>query len=200
MTLIGYALAFYFLSLTLKTMPVGIVYAVWSGAGVVLIAAIGWIWYRQPIDAPGLIGIGLILAGVLDGKPVFQIGRPLMAMPNLLVNIDVDDLAKAERFYTEAFGLRPSRRFGADGVELLGLEAPIYLLRKPAGSQPIASADQKRKYARHWTPVHFDIVVKTSSRRWIGRLRPAPRRRRRCEPVPGESSRSWLIRSATAFA
>jgi small multidrug resistance pump len=64
-TLIGYALAFYFLSLTLKTMPVGIVYAVWSGAGVVLIAAIGWIWYRQPIDAPGLVGIALILAGVL---------------------------------------------------------------------------------------------------------------------------------------
>jgi small multidrug resistance pump len=50
-TLIGYALAFYFLTLTLKTMPVGIVYAVWSGAGVLLIAAIGWIWYRQPIDA-----------------------------------------------------------------------------------------------------------------------------------------------------
>lgn len=64
-TLVGYALAFYFLSLTLKTMPVGIVYAVWSGAGVVLIAAIGWVYYRQAIDIPGLIGIGLILAGVL---------------------------------------------------------------------------------------------------------------------------------------
>jgi small multidrug resistance pump len=64
-TLVGYALAFYFLSLTLKAMPVGIVYAVWSGAGVVLIAAIGWIWYRQAIDLPGLIGIALILAGVL---------------------------------------------------------------------------------------------------------------------------------------
>jgi predicted enzyme related to lactoylglutathione lyase len=80
-------------------------------------------------------------------------------MPNLLVNIDVDDLAKAERFYTEAFGLRPARRFGADGVELLGLDAPIYLLRKPAGSQPVASVDQKRDYERHWTPVHLDIVV-----------------------------------------
>jgi small multidrug resistance pump len=64
-TLVGYALAFYFLSLTLKTMPVGIVYAVWSGAGVVLIAVIGWVYYRQAIDMPGLIGIGLILAGVL---------------------------------------------------------------------------------------------------------------------------------------
>jgi small multidrug resistance pump len=64
-TLVGYALAFYFLSLTLRTMPVGIVYAVWSGAGVVLITLIGWLYYRQSIDAPGLLGIGLIVAGVL---------------------------------------------------------------------------------------------------------------------------------------
>jgi small multidrug resistance pump len=64
-TLIGYGLAFYFLSLTLRTMPVGIVYAVWSGAGIVLIAAIGWIYYQQALDAAGLIGLALILAGVL---------------------------------------------------------------------------------------------------------------------------------------
>jgi small multidrug resistance pump len=64
-TVVGYALAFYFLSLTLRTMPVGIVYAVWSGAGIVLITAIGWLYFRQSIDAPGLAGIGLILAGVL---------------------------------------------------------------------------------------------------------------------------------------
>ena len=64
-TLAGYGFAFYVLSLTLRTMPVGIVYAVWSGAGIVLIAAIGWIYYRQALDAPGLIGLALILAGVL---------------------------------------------------------------------------------------------------------------------------------------
>jgi small multidrug resistance pump len=64
-TLVGYAFAFYLLSLTLRTMPVGIVYAVWSGAGIALITAIGWLYFRQSIDAPGLIGIGLILAGVL---------------------------------------------------------------------------------------------------------------------------------------
>jgi small multidrug resistance pump len=64
-TLIGYAFAFYFLALTLRSMPVGIVYAVWSGAGVVLIALIGWLYYRQTIDLPGLCGIALILAGVL---------------------------------------------------------------------------------------------------------------------------------------
>jgi small multidrug resistance pump len=64
-TLIGYGLAFYFLSLTLRTMPVGIVYAVWSGAGIVLIAMIGWIYYQQALDAAGLVGLALILAGVL---------------------------------------------------------------------------------------------------------------------------------------
>lgn len=65
LTIVGYAFAFYFLSLTLRTIPVGIVYAVWSGAGVVLITAIGWVYFKQEIDAPGLLGIGLILAGVL---------------------------------------------------------------------------------------------------------------------------------------
>ncbi len=60
----GYAFAFYFLSLTLRTMPVGVIYAIWSGAGIVLIAAVGWVLFRQTLDAPALIGIGLIIAGV----------------------------------------------------------------------------------------------------------------------------------------
>ncbi len=65
LTVVGYGLAFYFLSLTLRAIPVGVVYAIWSGAGIVLITAIGWIYYRQAIDMPGLIGIGFILLGVL---------------------------------------------------------------------------------------------------------------------------------------
>ncbi len=64
-TVLGYALAFYFLALTLRTMPVGIVYAIWSGAGIILITAIGWILFRQALDLPALVGMGLILAGVL---------------------------------------------------------------------------------------------------------------------------------------
>jgi len=75
----------------------------------------------------------------------------------LLVNIDVDDLKKAEAFYIAAFGLTVGRRFGEAGVELLGLAAPIYLLVKAPGS--IAAAGQARDYRRHWTPVHIDIVV-----------------------------------------
>ena len=76
----------------------------------------------------------------------------------VLVNLDVDDLAKAERFYTSAFGLRVGRRFGAEGVELLGAPVPIYLLPKAPGT-PATAAGNPRSYARHWTPMHFDFVV-----------------------------------------
>lgn len=62
---VGYGFAFYFLSLTLRTLPVGVMYAIWSGAGIVLITAIGWVVFRQALDLPALIGIALILAGVL---------------------------------------------------------------------------------------------------------------------------------------
>jgi predicted enzyme related to lactoylglutathione lyase len=76
----------------------------------------------------------------------------------LLVNIDVDDLERATRFYCEALGLRVGRRF--DGwTELVGASAPIYLLPKPAGSRASPQSEQRRHYARHWTAVHLDFVV-----------------------------------------
>ncbi|MBN7795752.1 SMR family transporter [Parahaliea mediterranea] len=62
--LVGYAAAFYFLSLTLKEIPVGIAYAVWAGLGIVLIAAIGWLVLGQRLDLPAVIGMALIVAGV----------------------------------------------------------------------------------------------------------------------------------------
>jgi predicted enzyme related to lactoylglutathione lyase len=77
----------------------------------------------------------------------------------LLVNIDVDDLPRAIDFYTRAFELRPGRRFGEGGIELLGAQAPIYLLVKPAGSLAAPGSDATRDYQRHWTPVHLDMVV-----------------------------------------
>ena len=76
---------------------------------------------------------------------------------HLLINIDVPDLSAAEALYTTAFGLTAARRFGDGGVELLGAQAPIYLLQNPSGS--LAAADAPRDYARHWTPVHLDVVV-----------------------------------------
>jgi small multidrug resistance pump len=63
--LVSYAAAFYFLSLTLKVIPVGVAYALWSGIGIVLISVVGYVWYRQSLDLPAIVGIALILAGVL---------------------------------------------------------------------------------------------------------------------------------------
>ncbi|MBR0679746.1 QacE family quaternary ammonium compound efflux SMR transporter [Roseomonas eburnea] len=64
-TVIGYGIAFYFLSLTLRTIPTGIAYAIWSGVGIVLISVVGWIWFRQELDLPAIIGMGLIVVGVI---------------------------------------------------------------------------------------------------------------------------------------
>ncbi|MFN3700742.1 MAG: DMT family transporter [Alphaproteobacteria bacterium] len=63
--IIGYAVAFYFLSLTLKTMPIGVAYALWSGIGIALITAAGFILYQQKIDIAGIIGLMLIVSGVV---------------------------------------------------------------------------------------------------------------------------------------
>lgn len=77
-------------------------------------------------------------------------------MPGLLINIDVEDLGRAEAFYCAALALRPGRRFQGV-VELLGGDAPIYLIQQAAGS--LAAGGMRRGYARHWTPVHVDFVV-----------------------------------------
>ncbi len=77
----------------------------------------------------------------------------------LLVNIDVDSLEEAIRFYELSFGLKVGRRFGAGGVEMLGSSAPIYLLLKAEGTQATRATAQRRTYDRHWTPVHLDFVV-----------------------------------------
>lgn len=64
LVVLGYGVAFYGLSLTLKTVPMGVAYALWSGLGIVLITAVGYFLYHQRIDAAGLLGMGLIVAGV----------------------------------------------------------------------------------------------------------------------------------------
>ena len=64
-TLVAFLTAFYFLSLTLRTIPVGIAYAIWSGVGIVLISLIGRFVFGQTLDLPALIGMGLIVAGVV---------------------------------------------------------------------------------------------------------------------------------------
>lgn len=61
----GYASAFYFLTLTLRTIPVGIAYAIWAGVGIVLICLVSWILYKQSLDLPAIVGVALIAAGVV---------------------------------------------------------------------------------------------------------------------------------------
>ena len=62
---LGYGTAFYFLSLTLRTIPIGVAYAMWSGVGIFLVTIIAWIFYQQKLDWAAILGIGLIVCGVL---------------------------------------------------------------------------------------------------------------------------------------
>jgi len=64
-SIVGYVVAFYFLSLTLKSMPVGVAYAIWSGVGIVLVSLVALVIYKQVLDLPALLGMGLIMAGVI---------------------------------------------------------------------------------------------------------------------------------------
>ena len=63
--LAGYGLAFYFMTLVLRTIPIGITYAIWSGVGIVLIAIVGAIFYKETPDLPAIVGMGLIISGVI---------------------------------------------------------------------------------------------------------------------------------------
>src|SRR5690606_18062573 len=70
-TILGYAVAFYCLALTLRVIPTGVAYAIWSGVGIVLISLAGWVIYKQSLDFAALLGMGLIVAGVV-GINVFS--------------------------------------------------------------------------------------------------------------------------------
>ncbi len=61
----AYLVALYFLSLTLRTIPTGIVYAIWSGVGIVLIATVAWVFQGQKLDTPAVAGMGLVIAGIV---------------------------------------------------------------------------------------------------------------------------------------
>ena len=80
-------------------------------------------------------------------------------MTSLLINIDVPHIDQGIAFYSKAFGLRLARRLGPDFAELVGAEAPIYLIKSASGSSPYSGAVAGRDYHRHWTPVHLDFVV-----------------------------------------
>jgi lactoylglutathione lyase len=89
----------------------------------------------------------------------YRAGAATSFVMDLLVNLDVDDMQRAVDFYTKGLGLTVGRRFDSGFVELLGAQAPIYLLLKAADSKPFEGARTGRDYSRHWTPVHLDFVV-----------------------------------------
>jgi catechol 2,3-dioxygenase-like lactoylglutathione lyase family enzyme len=78
-------------------------------------------------------------------------------MVAVLVCVDVGDLERGIDFYTRGLGLALGRRHGADWVELTGAPVPLMLIASPPGSR--ACAAERRRYDRHWTPVHLDFVV-----------------------------------------
>ena len=78
---------------------------------------------------------------------------------NIIINIDVPELDPAIRFYTAALGLSHTRTMDDDTAELRGAAATLYLLLKAAGSTAVKAPPVTRDYQRHWTPVHFDLVV-----------------------------------------
>ena len=65
MVVVGYGLSFYFMSLALRTLSVGLIYAIWAGAGVALISVIAWVLFGEQLDLPAIAGIVLIIAGVI---------------------------------------------------------------------------------------------------------------------------------------
>lgn len=65
LTLVGYAVAFYFLSLTLRSIPLGIAYALWSGVGIVCVSIIAFFLYKQSLDLPAILGMSMIVGGVV---------------------------------------------------------------------------------------------------------------------------------------
>ncbi len=64
LVVVAYAVSFYLLSITLRTMPVGVVYALWSGLGIILIATIGWVVFGQKLDFPAILGLLMIIGGI----------------------------------------------------------------------------------------------------------------------------------------
>lgn len=62
---IGYGVSFYLLALTMKSLPIGVIYAAWAGLGIVLVTLVGWVFFKQHLDLPALLGIALIITGVI---------------------------------------------------------------------------------------------------------------------------------------
>jgi len=99
---LGYGVTFYFLSLTLDSIPVGVSYALWSGIGIVFISLIGWRFFNQSLDAPAIIGIALIVVGVAVINFAVEIGIAL------IFSKSATHVYKGRRIY-EALRIQPQQ-------------------------------------------------------------------------------------------
>ena len=143
--IIGYGIAFYFLSLVLKSIPVGVAYAVWSGLGVVIITAIAWLLHGQKLDAWGFVGMGLIIAAFLLARsPSWKsLRRPTMVTVFGILNLTEDS------FFDESRRLDPAGAVTA-AIEMLRVGSDVVDVGPAAShpdARPVSPADEIRRIA-----------------------------------------------------
>jgi dihydropteroate synthase type 1 len=144
--IIGYGIAFYFLSLVLKSIPVGVAYAVWSGLGVVIITAIAWLLHGQKLDAWGFVGMGLIIAAFARPIPIVEVAAEADAMVTVfgILNLTEDSF-----FFDESRRLDPAGAVTA-AIEMLRVGSDVVDVGPAAShpdARPVSPADEIRRIA-----------------------------------------------------
>jgi dihydropteroate synthase type 1 len=145
--IIGYGIAFYFLSLVLKSIPVGVAYAVWSGLGVVIITAIAWLLHGQKLDAWGFVGMGLIIAFAFFARPIpiVEVAAEADAMVTVFGILNLTE----DSFFDESRRLDPAGAVTA-AIEMLRVGADVVDVGPAAShpdARPVSPADEIRRIA-----------------------------------------------------
>ncbi len=144
--IIGYGIAFYFLSLVLKSIPVGVAYAVWSGLGVVIITAIAWLLHGQKLDAWGFVGMGLIIAAFLLARsPIVEVAAEADAMVTVFGILNLTE----DSFFDESRRLDPAGAVTA-AIEMLRVGSDVVDVGPAAShpdARPVSPADEIRRIA-----------------------------------------------------
>ena len=126
-SLIAYTASFVFLALSLRTIPIGISYAMWAGLGIVLIALVGWFWFRQTLDVPALIGLALIVGGV------FLVNAFSQSLPHILTS------PRHVRFTPRTLGGASKSAFGCRFIAFrkAGAAIPVVVQKRPTASRSL---------------------------------------------------------------
>jgi dihydropteroate synthase type 1 len=143
--IIGYGIAFYFLSLVLKSIPVGVAYAVWSGLGVVIITAIAWLLHGQKLDAWGFVGMGLIIAAFARPIPIVEVAAEADAMVTVFGILNLTE----DSFFDESRRLDPAGAVTA-AIEMLRVGSDVVDVGPAAShpdARPVSPADEIRRIA-----------------------------------------------------